>query len=192
MKSKFGYSQFFLKMQEKKSGSLFSQNDLKDILEKLDSKDFIDYERSPEIKYIKLKNDYGILCPLIEITEENEQYLRSAYSARTPEELPVLIRFFPAELDLKRVKAEELTVVLYSKHQLLKEGDSPDELFDWNVVTILSEPEKDKTSPMPPITAMRNALGFEHGGNGIQIDREAYMQSVEFWSKYASICKPVN
>lgn len=192
MKSKFGYSQFFLKMQEKKSGSVFSQDALDKILQKLDTKDFINYERSPEIKYIKLENDYGILCPLIEITEENQHHLRSSYSSRTPEELPVLIRYFPAELDLKRVLAKELTVVLYSKNQLLKEGDRPEDLFDWNIITILSEPEKNKTSPMPPITAMRNALGFEHGGNGIPIDRQAYMESVEFWSKYASIGKPIS
>lgn len=40
---------------------------------------------------------------------------------------------------------------------------------------------------MDPITMMRNALGKEEGGSGVKLDREAYKQSVEFWSKHALI-----
>ena len=40
---------------------------------------------------------------------------------------------------------------------------------------------------MQPITMMRNALGKEEGGSGVPLQRDAYMASVAFWSKYASI-----
>ena len=41
--------------------------------------------------------------------------------------------------------------------------------------------------PMNPITAMRNALGEEHGGSGKPIDRKEYMEAVDFWSKHATL-----
>jgi len=42
-------------------------------------------------------------------------------------------------------------------------------------------------SPMPPVTAMRNALGKDEGGSGVKLDRDAYAKSVEFWSSHAVI-----
>ena len=41
--------------------------------------------------------------------------------------------------------------------------------------------------PMQPITVMRNALGKEHGGSGVPLDREKYMESVRFWKDHVSI-----
>lgn len=38
---------------------------------------------------------------------------------------------------------------------------------------------------MDPITMMRNALGMEHGGSGVELDKIKYLESVEYWSKYA-------
>ena len=35
---------------------------------------------------------------------------------------------------------------------------------------------------MNPSTMIRNALGKEEGGSGVTLNREKYMQSVEFWS----------
>ena len=35
--------------------------------------------------------------------------------------------------------------------------------------------------PMSPITAMRNSLGKEHGGSGVEINRDEYEKSVKFW-----------
>ena len=40
---------------------------------------------------------------------------------------------------------------------------------------------------MDPITMMRNALGKEEGGSGVQLDKTAYQKSVDFWSKHAII-----
>ena len=41
--------------------------------------------------------------------------------------------------------------------------------------------------PMDPITMMRNALGVEHGGSGVGLIKEKYMESVNFWAENARI-----
>jgi len=107
--------------------------------------------------------------------------------------LPVLTRFFPAgtvaEEDLPI--ATYLDVILYSREQIKKEnaamGDEPTSEFDavpWGVVSVKPQ-TVDFELPMNPITAMRNALGEEHGGSGKPIDRKEYMEAVDFWDKHA-------
>jgi len=49
----------------------------------------------------------------------------------------------------------------------------------WGIVSIKSQ-DVDYELPMQPITSMRNALGEEHGGSGVPIDRNAYMTWVYF------------
>ena len=53
-------------------------------------------------------------------------------------------------------------LVVYSKEQLLKEGDVID--ADWGIV-LISGSATAELEPMKPITAMRNALGVEEGGS---------------------------
>jgi hypothetical protein len=119
-------------------------------------------------------------CLTVPITDDNRDRLRSAYEARTKEELPVLVRWFEG---VEPPVANWLVVILYSREQLAKEG-SPIEA-DWGVVGCIytAEPEE---IPMAPITMMRNALGVEEGGSGIALDREAYRRSVEFWERNAN------
>ncbi len=47
--------------------------------------------------------------------------------------------------------------------------------------------EEDNETPMQPITVMRNALGGEHGGSGVDLDRAAYDASVEYWRDRAVV-----
>lgn len=47
--------------------------------------------------------------------------------------------------------------------------------------------DQQEENPMDPITMFRNALGKEEGGSGIPLDREKYLQSVEFWTHHALI-----
>jgi hypothetical protein len=142
-------------------------------------------------KLVCLKNKTSARTGSMPITIENYQYLRSGFSSRTPSELPVMDRWF--DLPLSASKAEYLMVVLYSKEQLLKEhsaSEYKDEPLyfdaDWGVVAILGQMSSDE-EPMKPITMMRNALGISEGGSGVPIDRERYTQSVEFWSKNATV-----
>ena len=41
--------------------------------------------------------------------------------------------------------------------------------------------------PMNPITVMRNSLGKEHGGSGVPLDRDAYMESVSYWKDHVVV-----
>lgn len=119
-------------------------------------------------------------CLTIPITDANRHLLRSDYEARTPAELPVLMRWFEG---VEAPVAAYLIPILYDAAQLAKEGSPID--GDWGVVGCLytSEPEE---IPMAPITMMRNALGVERGGSGVPLDAEAYRRSVEYWSTHAN------
>jgi len=67
---------------------------------------------------------------------------------------------------------------------LQKDGSPID--GDSGIVSILSASSPDE-APMPPITAMRNALGKDEGGSGVALDREYYMRAVEYWKRWATI-----
>ena len=119
-------------------------------------------------------------CLTLPITDTNRHLLRSAYEARSTDELPVLVRWFE---DVEPPVADWFIVILYSREQLAKEG-TPIEA-DWGVVGCVytAEPEE---MPMAPITMMRNALGVEEGGSGVPLDREAYRRSVAYWESHAN------
>ncbi|HBK46742.1 MAG TPA: DUF3228 domain-containing protein [Xanthomonadaceae bacterium] len=119
-------------------------------------------------------------CLTVPITERNRHLLRSAYEARTREELAVLVRWFEG---VEPPVAGYLLPILYSRAQLEKEGSPID--ADWGVVGCLytAEPEE---IPMAPITLLRNALGVEEGGSGVPLDRDAYRRAVEFWEHNAN------
>jgi hypothetical protein len=119
-------------------------------------------------------------CSAIAITEANRHLLRSAYEARTPAELPVLVRWFEG---LEAPVANYLLPILYDRAQLGKEGTPID--ADWGIVGCLYTMQPAEI-PMVPITLMRNALGVEEGGSGVPLDREAYRRSVEFWHAHAN------
>ncbi|WP_041763780.1 DUF3228 family protein [Pseudoxanthomonas suwonensis] len=119
-------------------------------------------------------------CLTVPVTDGNRHLLRSAYEARSREELPVLVRWFEG---VEPPVANYLVPILYSAEQLAKEG-SPIE-GDWGIVGCLYTQEPEEI-PMAPITMMRNALGVEEGGSGVPLDREAYRRAVEFWENNAN------
>jgi hypothetical protein len=116
----------------------------------------------------------------VPITESNRHLLRSAYEARTKDELPVLVRWFEG---IEPPVAAYLVVILYDRAQLQKEGAPID--ADWGVVGCLATATPEEI-PMAPITMLRNALGVAEGGSGVPIDRAAYARSVAFWSAHAN------
>ena len=119
-------------------------------------------------------------CTATPITEANRTLLRSAYEARTHDELPVLVRWFEG---IDPPVANYLLPILYNRDQLAKEGSPID--ADWGVVGCLYTTEPEEV-PMVPITMLRNALGVDEGGSGVALDRAAYLHSVAFWEEHAS------
>ena len=119
-------------------------------------------------------------CSVMPLTDANRHHLRTAYEARTKDELPVLVRWFEG---LDPPVADYLIPILYSRAQLAKEGEPID--ADWGVVGCLYT-EMPEEIPMVPITMMRNALGVDEGGSGVALDRDAYRRSVAFWEAHAN------
>jgi Protein of unknown function (DUF3228) len=119
-------------------------------------------------------------CSVVPVTDANRAQLRTAYEARTREELPVLVRWFEG---IEPPVATYLVPILYDREQMAKEGTPID--ADWGIVGCLYTMAPEEI-PMVPITMMRNALGVEEGGSGVPLDRAAYKRSVEFWEKHAN------
>ena len=125
----------------------------------------------------------NILCPIAEITKDNEHLLTSCYEARQKSEFKVLVRRFPAE-SVSGLPADHIDVIVYTLKQLTSDGDNPTG-SDFDIITVNAEMER--SAPMAPMTMIRNALGKEHGGSGVELDRDAYAKSVEFWDEHAII-----
>jgi Protein of unknown function (DUF3228) len=157
---------------------------------------------APFCKHLFVTNDFtDATVNVLPITAENEGLLRTSYEARNERELPVLVRFFPKELlDLAALpKATYLDLILYSREQIRKENSAQgidhdgegsaqaeDAAAPWGIVSIKAQ-DTDAELPMNPITNMRNALGKEHGGSGVPLDREKYMEAVNYWKDRAII-----
>lgn len=139
-------------------------------------------------KYLIIKNDFKeIKAGTIKLNWITKLFVKSGYSSRTPEELPILSRWVKLPFWFKRPKADYLVFVLYSRDQLIKELKDGEILelsqdCEYGIVAILATAEC-MPDPMPPITIMRNALGINEGGNGVELDKYLYEESVDFWSK---------
>ena len=139
---------------------------------------------------------------VLPITKDNEQYLRTRYEARNEKELPVLTRYFDKELLLEGKSesdvfpvAKYIDLILYSREQINKENAAMDKQKDygeeeeaapWGIVSIKAQ-DVDHELPMTPITAMRNALGKDQGGSGVELVREEYMKAVDYWKDHANV-----
>lgn len=119
---------------------------------------------------------------IIPFTNELLPFVQTAYESRRETELPVLMRYFPGEHI--NLRAKYLCVIAYDKEQMAKEGTAIEAEF--GVVNILRLMSR-KEPPLPPITMMRNALGIAEGGSGVPLDRNKYMESVEFWTNNISV-----
>jgi hypothetical protein len=148
---------------------------------------------APFCKHFFVPNFVGAHATSVKITSANEHLLRTRYEARTDGELPVLIRYFPAGSDeVKPPEAKFLDLILYSREQVTKEvaamGKECSDTAPWAVVSVKPQLTSAET-PMQPMTAMRNALGVEHGGSSVPIDRDEYLKSVAFWKNHATFAK---
>jgi len=136
-------------------------------------------------KLITINNPTNATVSCMKISLENAIYLRSDYSSRVESELPVLSRWFDFPPPIKSKVADYLTIVLYSKKQLNKEGVI-DFDAEYGVVALLAH-DSFEPEPISPITMMRNSIGIEEGGNGVKIDKDKYLKSVAFWKEHALV-----
>uniref|UniRef100_A0A6B2LM33 Uncharacterized protein n=1 Tax=Arcella intermedia TaxID=1963864 RepID=A0A6B2LM33_9EUKA len=146
---------------------------------------------APFCKHIFIKNFIpGLKLSTVPITPQNESLIVSDYLQRTEKELPVLVRWLPKD-KVTVPDAKWMDLILYSKEQIDKEreamGEPPLQVdYDYGIISIKVQDENYET-PMDPITVMRNALGKEQGGSGVPLDREKYIQSVNYWKSHVMI-----
>ena len=141
-------------------------------------------------KHLFIENFTDMTPGYIKIDESTQNLIKTSYEARTEKELPVLKRFIQFD-DVKNQlhPAKYLDIILYSREQIQIENlamgnEDPNKAIDYEYGIISVKPQNcDYELPMDPITMMRNALGVEHGGSGIELDREKYMISVNFWNE---------
>lgn len=151
---------------------------------------------APFCKHLFIKNFVPNFKPnYVPITDQTEKLIKTCYETRQQNELPVLSRYIPLDslTDVDIPDAKYLDIILYSKEQIIKEKiamkESQEEItalsnidFEYGIIAIKPQ-DVDYELPMLPITMMRNALGVDQGGSGVQLEREKYMESVAFWEK---------
>lgn len=146
---------------------------------------------APFCKHIFIENFTDSVPGYVEINEKTEILIKTIYEARNEKELPVLKRYVPVEsIGIESIQpAKFLDIILYSKEQIQKENqamgnEDPSKEIDYDYGIISIKPQNcDHELPMDPITMMRNALGVEEGGSGVSLERNKYIESVNFWSK---------
>jgi len=128
----------------------------------------------------------------------NEQYLKSEYTQRRPEELPYLSRHLEMPQGFEPPKAKWLTLILYTREQIQKEAEAyPGEFknpftdvegeFSYYGIVGIQAVSEPIVEPMTPYTMVRNALGQKWGGNGQDIDEKYIRDAAEYWNKHALI-----
>lgn len=186
----FCYRQF-----DKTKTNLFINYDMQDFAQKvnnfyLENPSSLKDGYAPFCKHIFIENFTDMTPGYVKITEETEGLIKTCYEARTEKELPVLRRFIPLE-KVKNIltPAKYLDIILYSKAQIQVENaamgnEEPNKEIDYEYGIISVKPQNTNSElPMDPITVMRNALGVEHGGSGVPLDKTKYLESVSFWSE---------
>lgn len=144
---------------------------------------------APFCKLVFIRNFTNAENPVCEIADDNRHLLQSGYKLREgalPGEVRYLARWMPQvewENYFSSV-APWLMVILYNKEALA--GDKIVIEEDWGIVSInaVTTPEE---QPMAPETMLRNALGSDFGGSGVDLNREEYEKACEFWSNHALI-----
>ncbi|CAD8145010.1 unnamed protein product [Paramecium octaurelia] len=154
---------------------------------------------APFCKHLFLENFTETPNYTLEIKKENEHLIRTAYKARNENELPFLARFIPIE-SIQLQKAKYLDIILYSKEYFTSRNQQRglEDIngaidYDYGIIGIKPQDGTDQT-PMPPMTCVRNALGQKFGGSGFELNKEEYLNCVEYWSKhiYAEhLCSPL-
>ena len=146
---------------------------------------------APFCKHIFMPNFTNLKASCLKITDENKHLIQTDYITRSEGELPVLVRYFPSSMIEQVPIAEYIDVILYSREQIRAENKAMNmpenpETAPWGIISVKAQ-SIDHEIPMQPITMLRNALGKEEGGSGVKLDREKYIQSVNFWKDHVPI-----
>jgi len=143
---------------------------------------------APFVKHLWMSNFSDTRCAYM--PREKGMNIQVGYITRkdmdneNPKEIP-----FKAEWveGVKAPVASWFDIILYTKEQLAKEGIEIE--ADYGIVSINTELTYGQSSPIATNTQIRNALGIEFGGNGEPLNRERYLEAVEFEKKHIQVGK---
>ena len=148
---------------------------------------------APFCKHVFMPNFAGVKCGYVAKTSENIPLIESGYEARKDNELAVLVEYISKDklAGAELPDSDFLDIILYSRDQITKENIAmgstpPDTEAPWGIISVKGQTVNYET-PMQPITIMRNALGKEFGGSGVDIDFKKYAESVAFWTQHVAI-----
>ncbi|SCL96517.1 conserved protein, unknown function [Plasmodium chabaudi chabaudi] len=142
-------------------------------------------------KHIFVENFTDATIDAIEINSNNRALIKTDYISRRDTELPVLIRWISKKDVKENMKAKYLDLILYSREQIEKENQETNNIPKvkstclYSIISIKPQNE-DYELPMTPITMLRNTLITE-GGSGVSLNREKYLESVNYWRNHVSI-----
>ncbi|OQS02532.1 hypothetical protein THRCLA_05091 [Thraustotheca clavata] len=145
---------------------------------------------APFCKHLFVPNFINARIQTVPITHKSIHLLQSGFARRRPDELPVLMRWFPSH-SVTPITAKFLDIVLYSREQISLQNDAMGRNIDlgdapWRVSNVVAQ-DVDHELPMEPMYYLRNALGKEAGGSGVPINKTKYLEAVEYWNKHANI-----
>lgn len=143
----------------------------------------------PHVKIAVVK-DPQIMCPIAEITPQNEHLLKTQMVKRREGEGEYEQRYFESK-DVAPTPSDHVKVILYSGDQIAKErAAKPDAEAptgaDWEIVSVNAEPTPAGT-PMAPSTMQRNREGPASGGSGLQHSDEEMAAGKAYWDTHAKI-----
>lgn len=198
------FTNFSLKHFDPKTAGTYIPEKFKSELEHMINKSLNEFTLESPLGdfciYVPIDNIFNVQLPTAKISRIKNRWINTSYVARQSHELPVLTRSADVPFWFKTERANYIVAVLYSRKQLLNEYNAtksnlpeniPFELSedcDYGIVTLLASTTM-LPDPMPPITAMRNALGKSEGGNGVKLNKDDYNRSVEFWNNNILIRK---
>eukprot|EP00943_MAST-04B_sp_MAST-4B-sp1_P008577 g8577.t1 len=185
---------FCFRQFTRNSGKIFidyDKNEFENKINEMFNENLLQPGYAPFCKHMFIENFVGTKEQVLEINEETRPFLLSKYSARNEDELPVLVRYFTLkDVQSKIQPAKYLDIILYSDDQIKKENEAMGKVrgsdAPWGIVSIKPQ-NVNHELPMAPITMMRNALGKEQGGSGVELKREEYLKSVKYWENHASV-----
>lgn len=101
------------------------------------------------------------------------------------------IHLLGTSLSAAKFTTPTLVEAFLSREQIRKETaamgkEERDTDAPWGIISVKAQ-DVDHEIPMQPITMMRNALGKEEGGSGVDLDRQKYAESVNFWKDHAPV-----
>lgn len=122
----------------------------------------------------------GFHTSIIEITDDNRDFVEEVEYVRQTGEKPVITRVMK---NVEKPAAKFAKIVIYRADALAKDNDRSTDA-EWEIVSVNAQNEENV--PMSPTTMMRNSLN-EVGGTYREYNQKQWDEAYSYWDNHASI-----